>query len=56
MGWYIVYLITLAVHCIVMTTSGYGITSWQCWVTLFCVIGANIAGSELENHTRRKGD
>lgn len=56
MGWYIVYLIMVVVHGIVMTTSGHGITSWQYWITLFCVIGANIAGSEFENHKRRKGD
>lgn len=39
-----IYLVLLAINCIVIQTAG--VTGWQYWVSLLCVLGAHICGIE----------
>jgi hypothetical protein len=43
---YIIYMLLCVINSIVLLTLDVGITSWQYWVSLFCVIGAYICGRE----------
>lgn len=45
---FIFHLIFVSIAGTVLGVSGYGITTWQYWVILTCLIGSNIAGREQE--------
>ena len=43
MAWFIFVLLNV-LNGIVLTSSGYGITTWQWWVGTICVCGAYACG------------
>lgn len=42
----VIYILLCIINSIVLTSCDIGITNWQYWVSLFCVIGAYLRGKE----------
>lgn len=44
-GWYVVYLLCIAINSLSLALSGHGIKSPLNWISLTCIILAYIAGT-----------
>lgn len=49
----LVFYLFVFIGSITMNTTGYSINTWQNWVMLACLIGANICGI-IQGHTERR--
>lgn len=46
MGWFVAHLLLTMIVCIVMSSSGFGLATWQYWVVLIAMALTHIFGQE----------
>lgn len=45
---YVVYLLLCFINAVAISSFGIGITNWQYWISVLCVVGAYICGGERD--------